>query len=147
MNKFSILAPDDNEFTGEWCTFNAHVKVSQCQQRRCGDERVDEWTTAHETKVSSHRGFGHIEAERSSSVVPCGVKWRQQGSSSCEWIWVEKTERDHMDSGSAECVTPESLAKSVPVVGTEALRQEQTYHTADGDVDKKKGEKTVTMHS
>ena len=26
VNKFSILAPDDNEFTGECCTFNAHVK-------------------------------------------------------------------------------------------------------------------------
>ena len=52
-----------------------------------------------------------------------------------------------MDSGSAECVAPESIAKSIPLVETEASRQGQTYHTADGGVIKKQGEKTVTMHS
>ena len=53
-----------------------------------------------------------------------------------------------MDSGSAECVcvAPDSIAKSIPLVGTEASRQGQTYHTADGDVIKNTGEKTVTMH-
>ena len=39
-----------------------------------------------------------------------------------------------MDSGSAECVAPESIAKSVPSMETEASRQGQTYHTADGVV-------------
>ena len=52
-----------------------------------------------------------------------------------------------MDSGSAECVAPESLAKSVPLMETGASRQGQTYHTTDGGVVKKKGEKTVTMYS
>ena len=52
-----------------------------------------------------------------------------------------------MDSGSAECVAPESIAKSVPLMKTEASREGQTYHTADGGVVKKKGEKTVTMYS
>ena len=52
-----------------------------------------------------------------------------------------------MDSGSAECVALEDIAKSIPVVETEASRQGQTYHTADGGVTKNKGEKTVTMHS
>ena len=52
-----------------------------------------------------------------------------------------------MDSGSAECVAPESIAKSIPLVQTEASRQGQTYHTADGDVIRNKGEKTVTMYS
>ena len=47
-----------------------------------------------------------------------------------------------MDSGSVECVVPESIAKE-----TEASRQGQTYHTADGGVINNKGEKTVTMHS
>ena len=42
-----------------------------------------------------------------------------------------------MDSGSAECVAPESIAKSVPLTETEASRQGQTYHTADGGVIKK----------
>ena len=52
-----------------------------------------------------------------------------------------------MDSGSAKCGAPESLAKNLPLVETEASRQGQTYHTADGGVIKNKGEKTVTMFS
>ena len=39
--KFSILALDDNEFTGEGCT-PMHTSRSQCQQRKCGAERVDD---------------------------------------------------------------------------------------------------------
>ena len=34
-----------------------------------------------------------------------------------------------MDSGSAECVAPESIANNIPLVETEASRQGQTYHT------------------
>ena len=52
-----------------------------------------------------------------------------------------------MDSGSAECVVLESLAKNVPLMESEASRQGQTYRTADGGVIKNKGEKTVTMYS
>ena len=52
-----------------------------------------------------------------------------------------------MYSGSAECVAPESIAKNVPLMATEASRQGQTNHTADGGVIKNKGEKTVTMYS
>ena len=37
LNKFSILAPDENEFTGEGCT-PMHTSRSQCQQRKCGNE-------------------------------------------------------------------------------------------------------------
>ena len=36
-----------------------------------------------------------------------------------------------MDSGSAECVAPEDIAKRIPLVETEASRQGQTYHTAE----------------
>ena len=32
-----------------------------------------------------------------------------------------------MDSGSAECVAPEKIAKSIPLMETEASRQGQTY--------------------
>ena len=39
-----------------------------------------------------------------------------------------------VDSGSAECVALEKIKKSIPLVETEASRQEQTYHTADGGV-------------
>ena len=52
-----------------------------------------------------------------------------------------------MDSGSAECVAPESTANNILLVETEASRQGQTYHTADGGVIKNKNEKTVTMYS
>ena len=52
-----------------------------------------------------------------------------------------------MESGSAECVAPESVAKSVPLVETEASRQGQMFHTADGGVIKNKWEKTVKMYS
>ena len=48
-----------------------------------------------------------------------------------------------MDSGSAASVAPEDIAKSIPVVETEASRQGQTYQTADGGVIKNKGEKTM----
>ena len=52
-----------------------------------------------------------------------------------------------MDSGSVECVAPESIAKTIPLVETEASRQGQTDQTADGGVIKNKNEKTVTMYS
>ena len=52
-----------------------------------------------------------------------------------------------MDSGSAECVAPESIAKSIPLVETEVSREGQTYHTADGGVIKNEVEKTVTRYS
>ena len=40
-----------------------------------------------------------------------------------------------------------SIANSIPLMETEASRQGQTYHVADGGVIKNKGEKTVTMYS
>ena len=52
-----------------------------------------------------------------------------------------------MDSGSAECVVPDSIAKSIPLDEPEASRQGQTYRTADGRVIKNNSEKTVTMYS
>ena len=52
-----------------------------------------------------------------------------------------------MDSGSAECVAPENTARNIPLMETEASRQGQTCHTADGGVIKNKGEKIVTMYS
>ena len=52
-----------------------------------------------------------------------------------------------MDSGSAECVAPETSARNIPLMETEASRQGQTYHTADGGGINNKGEKIVTMYS
>ena len=52
-----------------------------------------------------------------------------------------------MDSGSAECVAPQTIARNIPPTETEASRQGQTHHAADGGVIKNKGEKTVTMYS
>ena len=68
VNKFSILAPDDNEFTGEGC-ISLHTPRSQRQQRKCGDERVDECRcddervveciTGSEAKFPSHQDPAH----------------------------------------------------------------------------------------
>ena len=44
-----------------------------------------------------------------------------------------------MDSGSAECVAPGDTARNTPLMETQASRQGQTYHTADGGVIKNKG--------
>ena len=67
VNKFSILASDDDESPGECCT-SEHTSRIQCQSRRCGDERgdkcsrgderVDECITAAETRFSNHRRSG-----------------------------------------------------------------------------------------
>ena len=67
VNKISILAPDDNEFSGEGCTSLQTSRI-QCQSRRCGDERVHECRcddervgeciTVSETKFPCHRGCG-----------------------------------------------------------------------------------------
>ena len=52
-----------------------------------------------------------------------------------------------MDSGSAECVAPADIARNTPLMETEASRQGQTYHTADGGVIKNKWGKIATMCS
>ena len=52
-----------------------------------------------------------------------------------------------MDSGSAECVVPEDIARNTPLMETEASRQGQTYHTADGGVIKNKWRKIATICS
>ena len=155
LNKLSILAPDGNDFNGECCA-PKHTSTIQCQPRRYGDERVDECRrgddrvdeciTAPETKVSSHRGSctSKLRAHQVSYFAASGGDskgvHRVSGSG---WRRLSAI----MDSGSADCVARESFGNDVPLLETEALRKEQTYHTADGGVIKNKGEKTVTMHS
>ena len=80
VNKFSIFAPDDNESTGECCA-SKHTSRIQCQQRRCGDDRVDECITAPETKVSSHRGSGASKLNAHQvSYLACCFRPKQQRS-------------------------------------------------------------------
>ena len=154
VNKFSILAADDNELTGDGCT-STHQGISVNNGNAVPNELIHADAVMNElinalqllrqTMFQSPR-IRHIKAERSSSFVSCSVKRRQQRSPSREWILLEKIERDH-GLGSAEYVVPENIVKSVPLMETEASRQGQTYHTADGCVIKNKGEKTVTMYS
>ena len=110
----------------------------------CEDDRNPHQTL--ETTPSSPRGFGtsKLNAHQVSYLAASGR--RQQRSPSREWIWLEKIERDH-GLGSAECLAPESLAMNVPLMETEASRQGQTYHNADGGVIKNNGEEIVTMYS
>ena len=154
VNKFSILASDDDESPGECCT-SKHSSRIQCQSRRCGDERGDECRrgdergdgciTAPDTKFPSHRrpGTSKLNAHQMSYLAASGGDSKGvhhvNGSG---WRRLSAI----MDSGSAECAALESIAKKIPLVETEASRQGQTYHTADGVI-KNKGEKTVTMYS
>ena len=111
----------------------------------CRDERIDECMDS-EIKVTCHRTFNasqsnahHVSFLAKSEVDSKGVL--HVGDSG--WKKVSAI----MDSGSAECVAPETIARNVPLMETEASNQGQTYHTADGGVIKNKSEKTVTMYS
>ena len=110
MNKFAILAPDDNNFSGECCT-SCHTSRVQCHQRRSDDERHDGCSTAPETKVSSHqRGSGpsKLSAHRVSYLAASGGN--SQGfhhASGSGWRRLSAI----MDSGSAECVASESTVE------------------------------------
>ena len=118
-NKFSILAPDDNEFIGECCT-SMHTSRSQLQQWRYGDERVDECIAAPETQVSSHqRGSGpsKLSAHQVSYLAASGGDSKGgHHVSGSGWRRLSAI----MDSGSAECVAPEDIAKSIPLTEPQA---------------------------
>ena len=111
LNEFSILAPDDNEFNGECCA-SKHTSRIRCQQRRYGDERADECITALETKFSSHRGSGtsQLSAYQVSYIAASG------GDSK----GVHHVSGSGWRALSAECVARENIAKSIPLVETEA---------------------------
>ena len=97
---------------------------SHGQQRKRGDERGDESITAPETIFQSPR-IRHIEVERSSGLVSCCVRRDGKGVrhvSGSGWRRLSAIK----ESGSAECVAPESLVKNVPLMETEASRQGQT---------------------
>ena len=145
VNKFSLLASDDDESPGECCTSERTSRM-QCQSQRCVDERGDECITAPETKFPSHRisGTSELNAHQVSYLAASGGDSRGvHHVSGSGWRRLSPT----MDSGSAECVAPQDIAKSIPLMETEASRQGQTYHTADGGVIKNKGDKTVMMYS
>ena len=96
--------------------------------------------------MTCHRGFNafqsnahHVSYLAKSEVDSKGV----HHVSDTGWKRVSAI----MDCGSAECVVPETIARNIPLMETEASRSRQTYHTADGGVIKNKGEKTVTMYS
>ena len=111
----------------------------------CRDERVDGCVdpeikeTCHGTFNASQSNAHHVSYLAKSEVDGKGV--HHVGDSG--WRRVSAI----MDSGSAECAAPETIARNIPLMETEASRQGQTYHTADGGVIKNKGEKTVTMYS
>ena len=120
------------------------------ERRRIGGERDDGFSCRDERvdaiKVSCHRTFNASQSNAhrvsylaKSEVDSKGVHY--VGDSG--WRRVSAI----MDSGSAECVAPETIARNIPSTETEASRQGQTYHTADGGVIKNRGEKTVTMYS
>ena len=132
------------------------MKVAHHYTRRCGDERVhecgrddervDECITVSETKLPCHRGCGTSKLNAHQVSYLAASVGDNRGVHHVSGDGCRRLSAI-MDSGSAECVAPESIAKSVPLMETEASRQGQTYHTADGGVYKNKGEKTVAMCS
>ena len=129
VNKFSILASDEDESLGVCCT-SEHTSRIQYQQRKCGaervdecrrgDERVDECITAPETTFSSQRGSGPSKSSAASGGDSRGV----HHVSGLGWRRLSAI----MDSGSAECVAPESLAKNVPLMETEVTSGTDVPH-------------------
>ena len=125
MIRFSMLAPDDDESPGKCCA-SKHTSRIQCQPRRCGDERGDECRrgdergdeciTAPETKFSSHRrsGTSKLNAHQVSYLSASGGDSKGvHHVSGSGWRRLSAI----MDSGSAECVAPESIAKNIPLAG------------------------------
>ena len=91
MNKFSFLVPDTNslmrgafQYTRQGFTVNNAMM----------NEMMDALQTVRQVEKSPTM-IQSIEAERSSSFVPCDVRLRQQGSSACEWVWLEEIELDY----------------------------------------------------
>ena len=154
QNRFSILTSDDDENSLSDCDVAEHTTIKN-QAWKIRGERNNEFSCCEEPvdacsdlemKVTCPRTVNafqsnahHVSYLAKSEVDNKGVH-HVAGSG---WRRVSAI----MDSGSAECVAPENIARNIPLMETEASRQGQTYHTADGGVIKNKGEKTVTMYS
>ena len=132
-NRFSSLEESENEFSCENCT-SAHTSNAQCQQ--WVDERGGACTANKSSLKQSAHQVSYLAVsggDRKGVHHVGGSGWRRLSAI--------------MDSGSAECVAPQDIARNTPLMETESSRQGQTYHTADGGVIKNKGEKIVTMYS
>ena len=119
---------------------STHTSRFQGQQ---GDDERDDGRI--DTETSSHQRGSRSSEQCASQVsylaVSAGDSKEVHHVSGAGWRRVSAI----MDSGSVESVAPEDIARSVPLVETEASPQGQTYHTADGGVVKNKGRKTVSM--
>ena len=109
----------------------------------CRDERVDGCTDP-QIKVNCHRDFNafqsnahHVSYLAKSEVDSKGV--HHVGDSGWKAVIA------FMDSGSAECVAPETIARNILLMETEASRTDVPHCVRS--VIKNKGEKTVTMCS
>ena len=95
---------------------NGNAVTNELMNTKRGDEPVDECITVSETKLASHRGSGtsKLNAHQVSYLAASGGDSRGvhhvRGDG---WRRLSAI----MDSGSAECVAPESIPKSVPLNG------------------------------
>ena len=123
-NRFLSLEKSENEFTWENCT-SVHTSNAQCQKG--GYERGD--------GCNANKGSSKQSAHQVSYLaVPSGDSKGVHLVGGSGWRRVSAI----MDSGSAECVAPENIARNTPLMETEASRQGQTYHTADGGASRTK---------
>ena len=99
----------------------------KCQLRTCGDERVDECSTALRQVSTRGSGPSKMSAHQVSYLAaPGGDSKGVHHVSGSGWMRLSAI----MDSGSAECVVLEDIAKSIPVVG-EQYRARVPDHLCD----------------
>ena len=131
---FSILASDDNKSTGE-CCISIHTSRVQCQQRRYDDERDDGCIEALETKVSCHQ-----QGSGSSKSSACHVSYFPASGGDSKGVhhvresgWTRFSAV--MDSGSAECVAREDIAKNIPSSRTDLSHSRWRCYQEQGGKD------------
>ena len=86
--------------------------------------------TCHRPFNKSHSNAHHVSYLAKSEVDSKGVHHVTDSG----WKRVSAI----MDTGSAECVALETIARNIPLMETDGSRQGQTYHSADGGVVKDK---------
>ena len=148
VNRFSTLASDDDEKSLGGCGIVKQVHQTKSRTWKIGGERDDGFSCCHERRrIGGERddGFSFCDERVDGCMDPEITMTFRRIFDAFQSGW--KGVSAIMDSRSAECVAPETIARNISLMETAASRQGQTYHTADGGVIKNKGEKTVTMYS
>ena len=129
VSGFSSLAQDVDELS---CEIVLQCSRPKAQGQQRVDERGDGFSANSESKSSrNQRGsspWKQSAHQVSYLAVSGGDSKGVHHVGSSGWRRASAI----MDSGSAECVALEDIVRNTPLMETQASRQGQTYHTADG---------------